>query len=228
MQRVQPEAAAAGVPALLVRRVGAFAVHVLLFAVVLIGSSRFIADLQQETVPDAFRGPSVDLCDVVATAAGSPTSICFRIGDTLYSSTSPNAPVKILVPAILVMFLNSVVWASRRGASLGISVFGLRVVRRDTGALAGADRLLLRWVSWLADGFAFFVVGIGATLGSAGQRRLGDLLAGTVVVAESSVGTPPALAPALIRLRPAATTDGVQWDAAPQFDDAGPPPRPLT
>jgi uncharacterized RDD family membrane protein YckC len=196
--------------------------------VVLIGSSRFVADLQQETVPDAFRGPSVDLCDVVATAAGTPTSICFRIGDTLYSSTSPNAPVKILAPAVLVMFLNSVVWATRRDASLGMSVFGLRVVRRDTGALAGGDRLLVRWVSWLADGFAFFLVGIGATLGTAGQRRLGDLVAGTVVVTEGSVGTPPTLAPAVIRLRPAATADSPQWDAAPQFDDVGPPPRPLT
>lgn len=202
--------------------------HVLLFAVVVIGSSRFIADLQQETVPDAFRGPSVDLCDVVATAAGTPTSICFRIGDTLYSSTSPNAPAKILVPAILVMFLNSVVWATHRGASLGMSVFGLQVVRRDTGTLAGADRHLLRWVSWLVDGFALFLVGIGATLSTAGQRRIGDLVAGTVVVTEGSVGTTPALAPAVIRPRPATTSDGAQWDAAPQFDDVGPPPRPLT
>lgn len=223
-----PHLIRAGTPALLARRAGAFVVHVLLFAVVMIGSSRYIADFRQETVPAAFRGENVDLCDVVARAADAQTSICFRLGNTLYSSTSPNAPAKILAPAILVMFLNSVVVAGVRGASLGMSLLGLRVVRRDTGEPAGVDRQFVRWVLWFVDGFAAFVVGITATLTTVGQRRVGDLAAGTVVVAERSVGTPPALAAAVLRRRPGATPDGSQWDAAPQFDDVASPPRPLT
>ena len=242
MHGVHPEPAAARPPALLGRRAGAFLAHVLLFVVVVIGASRFIADLRQETVPAAFRGVNIDLCDVISREAHADTSICFRVGDTMFSSTSPDAPVKILLPAFAVMFLNSVVLATMRGASLGMNLFGIRVVRRDTGVLAGADRNLLRWLLWLVDGFAVFLVGVATTLTTTGQRRVGDLVAGTCVVAEGSVGTAPVLAPAIIKRRPAATTDGPQWDAAlrnrvspdpqpgvtRQFDDVAPPPRPLT
>ncbi|MCL7715812.1 RDD family protein [Stenotrophomonas mori] len=91
------------------------------------------------------------------------------------------------------------------GRTLGKRALGLRVVARDgapLGWMPAIVRNLLRTVDMLPFGYA---LGLLTCLGDAHGRRLGDLVAGSLVV---HVPVPPSLAPARI--------DAVQ-----------PPPRPL-
>lgn len=82
-----------------------------------------------------------------------------------------------------------------RGASVGKLALGLRVVRQDGSALRFGDsvlRNLLRAVDMLPS--VTGAVGYFAILSDARFRRLGDLVAGTLVIAERRVTAPTALA----------------------------------
>lgn len=61
--------------------------------------------------------------------------------------------------------------------------FRLRVIDQS-GAPATRTQLAVRWLMLLIDGIAFGLVGVLAMLASPRGQRLGDLLAGTVVVPE--------------------------------------------
>lgn len=70
----------------------------------------------------------------------------------------------------------------RWGKTLGKYLVGIRVVREGDSPpslWSSLVRNLLRLVDWLP---VFYLVGIVAVVGSAEKRRLGDRLAGTVVV----------------------------------------------
>lgn len=71
--------------------------------------------------------------------------------------------------------------ARQRGQTWGMRLLGIRVVRAN-GLPVGARALLVRWVMLLVDGFALGTVGLVAMLVSPRQQRLGDVVAGTVVV----------------------------------------------
>ena len=67
------------------------------------------------------------------------------------------------------------------GATLGKEIMGLRVRNLDGGA-AGLRRSLVRNLLRAIDGIAAYLVGLGFALTSARRQRLGDRVAGTVVV----------------------------------------------
>jgi hypothetical protein len=74
---------------------------------------------------------------------------------------------------------------------------GLRVVRSEgqpIGFLASATRNLLRLIDWLPSAY---LVGIVSILATGKNQRLGDIVAGTVVVREhrAGVGSPRTAAP---------------------------------
>jgi uncharacterized RDD family membrane protein YckC len=118
---------------------------------------------------------------------------------------SPAATGGLLIAVLLIVYLGYPVALETllRGRTLGKMVLGLRVVRDDGGAI-GFRQAITRGLLGL------FVEKPGITLGFAGlltallnerSKRLGDLLAGTVVVQErvastrtDTVAMPPALA----------------------------------
>jgi uncharacterized RDD family membrane protein YckC len=85
---------------------------------------------------------------------------------------------------------------------------GLRVVRTEgqaIGFLASAARNLLRLVDFLPS---FYLIGIISILATGKNQRLGDIVAGTVVVRERRGSTvSPSTAPALHAWTPAGTWD---------------------
>ncbi|MXV32943.1 RDD family protein [Xanthomonas sp. LMG 8989] len=87
-----------------------------------------------------------------------------------------------LVAMFLVFWGYPIVLEGWRGQTLGKQALGLRVVARDgapVGWMAAITRNLLRTVDMLPFGYA---VGLIACLFDAHSRRLGDLVAGTLVV----------------------------------------------
>lgn len=88
------------------------------------------------------------------------------------------------------MVLLEVVW---NGQTVGKRAMGLRVIQ-DTGVRVGAYQSLLRNLVRPVDKLPFlYLVGGAMALTSEGQQRLGDLLAGTIVVRERRLKIPAAL-----------------------------------
>ncbi len=77
------------------------------------------------------------------------------------------------------------------GWTPGKLLTGIRVVR-DDGRPAGIGRALLRWLLWVVDGFPYVVPLVGFIVGltTVGHRRVGDMVAKTLVVRASAAGTP--------------------------------------
>lgn len=85
--------------------------------------------------------------------------------------------------SLLGWLLVTIVWPSVDGGRTpGMRWCGLRVVMSTTGARPGAGAHALRCGLTLIDGFAFGLVGLVVMSNSARQQRLGDLVAGTLVV----------------------------------------------
>ncbi len=92
------------------------------------------------------------------------------------------------LPALVTMFLTGLVglgyyWIleGTLGATFGKAIVGLRV-RRVNGAKAGLRASLIRNLLRLVDGFAVYLVGWIIAAFSPLRQRLGDRVAGTVVV----------------------------------------------
>ena len=65
--------------------------------------------------------------------------------------------------------------------------------RQATGALAGLGKCIGRTLMWIVDAFPFVLplVGLITGVASSGHRRVGDMVASTLVVHKSSVDIPP-------------------------------------
>lgn len=86
------------------------------------------------------------------------------------------------------------------GATVGKFATGIRVVRQD-GHICGPLRAAGRWVVFAVDGpLSLFLCGLITSLVSKGHRRLGDMAAGTFVIAKGYVGYPvtPGAAPGTV------------------------------
>lgn len=70
------------------------------------------------------------------------------------------------------------------GATVGMQVFRLRVVTM-AGERPSWKALILRWLLWQIDGLFFALAGIILMLCTRRHQRLGDLVAGTLVIRSS-------------------------------------------
>lgn len=143
------------------------------------------------------------------------TTTVVQLGERAYRLTDSGFAFVALV-ATAWWILNLCVLTGLTGASVGKLVSGIRVVRAD-GAICGVGRAFVRWLVLIVDAFPYFVplVGFVTALATDGNRRVGDVAAGTFVVRASAVGEPIAVgarpAPAY-GYAPAATD--AQWDPA--------------
>lgn len=122
----------------------------------------------------------------------SPT-LCIYAGETVYFAEGGTAATIVLlaIGQWLALF-----WAvpAFTGGTLGKLMVGLRVIDGKTGELANAGKHLVRALFLAIDQFPFFLVGIITSSSSKGHRRVGDMVATTLVVDKASVGTPPVVA----------------------------------
>lgn len=91
---------------------------------------------------------------------------------------------KLTLIGLALTILNSIILQGLVGASVGKLLLGLRVVRAD-GNDAGLGRCLVRTILLIVDGFFCSLVGLLTAFNSRGHRRVGDMVAGTLVVSRS-------------------------------------------
>jgi uncharacterized RDD family membrane protein YckC len=89
----------------------------------------------------------------------------------------------------LIGFLYYVASEAMYGATLGKMLLGLKVVKTD-GSPIGWQASLIRNVLRIVDGFFVYLIGIILVMTSPTKQRLGDRVAGTVVVRRGSVPQP--------------------------------------
>lgn len=83
------------------------------------------------------------------------------------------------------------------GFTPGKLLFGLRILKYDAPKRPGLARALVRSAARLVDGIGFYLVGWTLALSSPQRQRLGDRLAGTLVVRGGR--TPPSIAAGRLR-----------------------------
>ena len=117
---------------------------------------------------------------------------CAQFGSRVYTWKSGGAAAGYGISA-LAGFIDLVLVQGITGASVGKLILSLRVVNGQ-GAPCGVGRAFVRWLFLLVDG-ACFIVGLLVALLTHPHRRVGDLVAGTFVVALADVGRPIQVAP---------------------------------
>ncbi len=180
----------------------------------------------------SFKNQPLNYCTNVA----HPGQACLESNDTVYLASNSDTGRAIGVGALIWALapLNAIVLQGITGATVGKHMLGLRVVRAN-GAIAGVGSILLRSVLFIVDNMCFAVVGLVTALATHPHRRVGDMAAGTFVVATGSVGhpigaqsfagypppyaSPPAVTEPIYAPPPTASTSS--WGAAPQTTDAG-------
>ena len=139
--------------------------------------------------------------------------VIFQIGDTVYEADS--GPTFGLDLAFAFVYFGLL--PGLTGVTLGKLLTGIRVVD-GAGAVAGLGKSMLRWIVFAVDGpLSLFLCGLLTSLLSKGHRRLGDMAAGTYVVAATSVGRPvvfAAAAPAYVAAPGPTAAPPPQWDPA--------------
>jgi uncharacterized RDD family membrane protein YckC len=68
------------------------------------------------------------------------------------------------------------------GQTVGKMLFGIKVVREDNGGVPGLGAAALRTVLRIIDGILFYAVAFVSVLATQKNRRLGDMVANTLVV----------------------------------------------
>ena len=130
--------------------------------------------------------------------------VAFNTGDGL--SINPS----VIWTVTVLMVLNHVALTMTTGFSAGKAVTGLRVVRRTDGGLPGFRGAAGRTLPWIIPVPFIPIIEAGMMLASRGHRRLGDRLAGTVVVDRGWIGEPIAI-------------PGLETSPTGPTDDAGSP-----
>jgi hypothetical protein len=157
------------------------------------------------------------------TPVGS--ELCVEVGEDLSfvpGDRSDGVSLRFYGGTIAMGLVNLVLLQAATGASVGKLLVGLRVIRAD-GQVAGIGWMALRWVLLAVDALCCFLPGAVLVFSTKGHRRLGDMAAGTLVVAKQQVGTPP-LVPGVTM--PATWTSGAAagWGMPPGATPSGWPP----
>jgi uncharacterized RDD family membrane protein YckC len=166
------------------RRIGAWFIDVVIptVAAIAVGYIVFIGAATK------ISGAGSDYCTLQPR---SNDTACIQLGDDAYIGTDDDARSALAVGGLvyLVGALNLFVVQGITGAAVGKHMFGLRVVKAD-GAIAGFGSNALRTLLLIVDQFFCALVGLITALATHPHRRVGDMAAGTFVVAKESVGTP--------------------------------------
>jgi uncharacterized RDD family membrane protein YckC len=174
--------------AVLGRRYGAFFIDLAVCLVVM--GALFAATATQRTVAETLQLPG---CHYAADSTPSDSSrqiectnrTVLRINDTVYETDFAWFGLFVLFT-----ILYFAVPEAFGGASLGKVMTGIRVVRED-GSRVGFGRSMLRWLLFWVDGpISLFLCGIITSATSRGHRRVGDMAAGSYVVAKADAGQP--------------------------------------
>ncbi|WP_049797277.1 RDD family protein [Kribbella flavida] len=94
-----------------------------------------------------------------------------------------------IAAAIVASALNEVVLPTRTGATVGMEVTGLRVVTLQ-GTRPTIGRYVVRHLLWVVDGLFWGAAALAVMVFTPYHQRVGDLVAGTVVVRKPSADEP--------------------------------------
>jgi uncharacterized RDD family membrane protein YckC len=155
---------------------------------------------------DSYRNAPANACTILsarraALAHASDSVMCLRLGSHAWL-WKRGAFLTAVDVAALIGILNLVVLPAITGASVGKHALGLRVVD-EQGRKAGLGRTIVRWLFLIIDA-GIFLIGLITMLVTHPHRRVGDLAAGTYVVAKEKAGEPSAAAPSTVPYRTAA------------------------
>ncbi len=140
---------------------------------------------------------------------------CLQFGSRVYTWKNGGAAAGYGSSA-LVSFLDLVVLQGITGASVGKLIVRLRVVNAQ-GEPCGVGRAFVRWLLLVVDA-ACFIVGLLVALLTRPHRRVGDMAAGTYVVALAYAGRPIPGAP------PSSYQAAASYQGAPPYQYAYPQP----
>ncbi len=175
------------------RRYGAFFIDLAVCLVVI--AALFSATATQRTVAETLDLPG---CHYASDSSASDSNrqiecanrTVLRINDTVYETDFGWFGLFVLFT-----ILYFAIPEAFGGASLGKLMTGIRVVRED-GKKIGIGRSLLRWLLFWVDGpITLFLCGIITSATSSGHRRVGDMAAGSYVVAKPDAGQPVVVPP---------------------------------
>ncbi len=150
-------------------------------------------DLPVAGLPSRFVAKAIDT--VVQVAAF--LLLAFPVGILAGSSSSAAGAALGIVLIVAVVFGYPIAMETlNRGRTLGKMAMGLRVVRDDAGPI-GFRQAFTRGAFSIVDFLTSYVVSVLTMLLTARSKRVGDLLAGTVVVLERTPknAPPPAAMP---------------------------------
>ena len=128
---------------------------------------------------------------VLATIAdGIVLGVLLWVMSALFGTTSSASAANVsaslegfsaLIFFVLV-FAYYVILEGYLGQTLGKMLFGIKVVREDTGRVPGIGAAAIRTVLRIVDGLFSYLVAFIAVLASSKNQRLGDMAARTLVV----------------------------------------------
>ena len=139
------------------------------------------------------------LADQVAAPPQGSVRASVNLNDTYWAITGGSAALYFAI-VLGVALADWVILPGRYGWSLGKLATGIRVVDAEGRMPAGIGRNLLRQVMWIVDDFPYLIpalTGFVVALASDGNRRVGDMAAGTYVVRREAAeaGSSPTAAP---------------------------------
>jgi uncharacterized RDD family membrane protein YckC len=204
------------------RRFGAWIIDFMIGAILMF--ALFLAFAEQHQF--ASTAQSQSYCDSIN--AGNEY-VCGESAGTAFILKYEDGWIILLVGAGY-WILNDAVLTGLAGFSIGKGIVGLRVVRQSDGQLAGFGRSFARWAMWIADIMPCGVplVGLITANASKGHRRVGDMVASTLVVDKHHVGTPPQVAGLTTGAHPfpPAYTGAPGFPPSPAYPGAGYPGAP--
>jgi uncharacterized RDD family membrane protein YckC len=134
---------------------------------------------------------------------GDTTYINVTIGDTQYAVFGGKAALYFVI-AMAINIGYFVVWQGLRGVTLGKLMTGIKTVKdNDPTQPPGIGRALARWFLFIADGFPYiipYLTGFICAMVSKNNKRIGDMVAGTLVVkrdADAGAGAAPTPPPGI-------------------------------
>ena len=167
------------------RRIGAWVIDFLLYALIMafVGPTPLSPLAEYYDTSDA---PGVD-CELIQEA--NDVSSCVQIGDRLYFTEGSDAAISFVV--FLAVFLLYSLLQGSTGRTPGKAAFGVKVVD-EQGGTPGFGKSILRTVLWIVDGAPWCapLVGFITGLSTKGHRRVGDMAAKTFVVGKDHTGPP--------------------------------------